>query len=136
MAGYIGRRGSAVFADVATNTVETQDIQNGAVTDAKIAALSASKLTGALPALDGSALTGIDSLPSQSGQSGYYLTTDGTTASWADTGAKEGIFWENGTTISSNYTIPTNTNAGSFGPITIASGVTVTISAGSTWTVV
>ena len=78
----------------------------------------------------------VDALPDQTGHAGQFLTTDGTTASWADTGAKEGIFWENGTTISSNYTIPTNTNAGSFGPITIASGVTVTISAGSTWTVV
>jgi hypothetical protein len=32
---------------------------------------------------DGSALTGIDSLPSQSGNSGKYLTTNGTSASWA-----------------------------------------------------
>jgi hypothetical protein len=32
---------------------------------------------------DGSQLTGIDGLPSQSGNSGEYLTTDGTTASWA-----------------------------------------------------
>jgi hypothetical protein len=32
---------------------------------------------------DGSALTGIDSLPTQSGQSGKFLTTDGTNADWA-----------------------------------------------------
>ena len=31
---------------------------------------------------DGSALTGVDSLPSQSGNAGNYLTTDGTDASW------------------------------------------------------
>jgi hypothetical protein len=32
---------------------------------------------------DGSGLTGVDSLPSQTGESGKYLTTDGTDASWA-----------------------------------------------------
>lgn len=31
---------------------------------------------------DGSGLTGVDSLPSQTGQSGKFLTTDGTDASW------------------------------------------------------
>ena len=31
---------------------------------------------------DGSSLTGVDSLPSQSGNAGNYLTTDGTNASW------------------------------------------------------
>ncbi len=36
-------------------------IANSAVTDAKIATVSASKLTGALPAIDGSALTGLPS---------------------------------------------------------------------------
>ena len=42
-------------------TVTTNKIANSAVTDAKIAGMAASKLTGAMPALDGSALTGIDS---------------------------------------------------------------------------
>ena len=39
-------------------TVGTSQLVNSAVTDAKIAGMAASKLTGALPALDGSALTG------------------------------------------------------------------------------
>ena len=39
-------------------TVSTAKIATNAVTDAKIAGMAASKLTGALPALDGSALTG------------------------------------------------------------------------------
>ena len=39
-------------------TVTAGKIASGAVTDAKIAGMAASKLTGALPALDGSALTG------------------------------------------------------------------------------
>jgi hypothetical protein len=40
-------------------TITTAKIGNGAVTDAKIDTMAASKLTGALPAIDGSALTGI-----------------------------------------------------------------------------
>ena len=53
-----------------------------------------------------------------------------------EAGAKEGIFWENSQTISSNYTITSGKNAGTFGPVTIADGVTVQIPDGSTWTVV
>jgi len=40
-------------------TVSTAKIANSAVTDAKIAGMAASKLTGALPAISGAALTGI-----------------------------------------------------------------------------
>ena len=53
-----------------------------------------------------------------------------------EAGAKEGIFWENSQTITSNYTITSGKNAGTFGPVTIADGVTVTIPDGSTWTIV
>jgi len=44
--------------------------------------------------------------------------------------------WENNTTISSNYTIATGNNAMSAGPITVASGVVVTVPTGSVWTIV
>lgn len=44
---------------VTDGTVTTAKISNGAVTDAKIDTMAASKLTGALPAIDGSALTGL-----------------------------------------------------------------------------
>ena len=53
-----------------------------------------------------------------------------------EAGAKEGIFWENSQTVSSNYTITAGKNAGTFGPVTIADGVTVQIPDGSTWTVI
>lgn len=42
----------------------------------------------------------------------------------------------NSATISSNYTIATGDNGGSFGPVSIASGISVTVSSGSVWTVV
>jgi hypothetical protein len=45
-----------------------------------------------------------------------------------------GLF-ENAIIIAANYTITTNNNAISAGPITVNSGVTVTVPSGSTWTV-
>ena len=51
-------------------------------------------------------------------------------------GANDDIFWENGQNVTSNYTITNGKNAMSAGPITINSGVTVTVGAGETWTVI
>lgn len=50
-------------------------------------------------------------------------------------GAVAAAFFINPTVVSASYTIPTNYNAGSFGPITVASGVTVAVPSGSTWTI-
>ena len=47
----------------------------------------------------------------------------------------EGIF-ENSNTITSNYEIASGNNGMSAGPITINSGISVTIPTGSTWTIV
>jgi len=69
---------------------------------------------------------------------GYALVSNGSgTLSWGVAGgASQGIFWENNQTVTSNYTITNGKNAGSFGPIEIQNGVTVTVGAGETWTVV
>ena len=50
-------------------------------------------------------------------------------------GDVSGTFFVNPTTVSANYTIPTNYNAMTAGPITVNSGVTVTVPSGSVWTV-
>ena len=60
-------------------------------------------------------------------------------STWSDiggSGAENGIFYLNDQVVTSNYTIPIGKNAGTFGPITINSGVSVTVSSGSTWTIV
>ena len=54
----------------------------------------------------------------------------------ASGGGSDAVFYENGQTVTSNYSITASTNAMSAGPITINSGITVTIPSGSTWTIV
>lgn len=50
-------------------------------------------------------------------------------------GGADEIFIENGQTVTANYTVPSGRNAVSTGPITVNSGVTVTVSSGSRWVV-
>ena len=50
--------------------------------------------------------------------------------------AGNAVFWENDQSVTDDYTITNNKNAGSFGPITVAAGKTVTVGAGEVWTVV
>lgn len=51
-------------------------------------------------------------------------------------GGTDQIFYENGQTVTTNYTLTTNRNAVTAGPVTINSGVTVTVPSGSSWVVV
>lgn len=51
-------------------------------------------------------------------------------------GGTDQIFIQNGQTVTTNYTISTNYNAGTFGPVSINSGVTVTVPTGSNWYVI
>ena len=53
--------GSVDADTLASNAVTSGKVASGAVTDAKISTMAASKLTGALPAISGAALTGMAS---------------------------------------------------------------------------
>ena len=85
--------------------------------------------------------------PSGLGSADQLLKTDGAgnisntdAPSGATGGGNDKVIIENGTAITTNYTIGTTfgatCNAGSFGPITINAGVTLTIPSGSVYTVV
>ena len=56
-------------------------------------------------------------------------------AAGATGGGSDKIFWENGQTVTTDYTITNNNNAGTWGPVTINNGVTVTIGDGEYWTI-
>jgi hypothetical protein len=80
----------------------------------------------------------VDALPTQSSNSGKFLTTNGSAASWATIATGNTTangMWEHAHTISSNYSITSGNNAMAAGPITINSGVSVTIPTGSTWVI-
>jgi hypothetical protein len=64
---------------------------------------------------------------------GNTLTIDATMPTGA---GGDQIFWENGQTVTTDYTITNNKNAMSAGPITINSGVTVTVGTGEAWAIV
>jgi len=77
------------------------------------------------------------------GTAGYVLKTNGTAAYWdaaggagAVGGGTDKVFYEHDITITTNYTIGTNKNAMTAGPITINNGVTVTVPSGSVWSII
>jgi len=78
------------------------------------------------------------------GTNGQFLKIGASEPAWADvpagtpTGGNSGankIFWENEQTVTHDYTITNNYNAGTWGPVTINSGVTVTVGDGEYWTI-
>ena len=60
----------------------------------------------------------------------------GSVGGGATGGGSDSIFIENGQTVTTNYTITASYNAGTFGPISINSGVTVTVPTGSVWSII
>tara|TARA_R100000329_G_scaffold114335_1_gene93905 strand:- start:2907 stop:5075 length:2169 start_codon:yes stop_codon:yes gene_type:complete len=130
---FIVQSGSAVSIPTpGNNTVSTDTIQNLAVTQGKLAneAVNESKLQVSNSPTNGYVLT------AQSGNTGGLTWAEQSATGGAVGGGSDTVFWENGQTVTTNYTITNNTNAGSFGPITINSGVTVTVGSGENWTIV
>ena len=129
------------FKSIAYFPVSLMDTYRTGEVDTLIANLDSdlSDVNTSIANLD-SDLSNLDALPSQTGNSGNYLTTDGSNASWAalDTDANsttKGLY-EMANTISTNYTITAGNNAISAGPITVTSGVLVTVPSGSRWAVI
>ena len=66
---------------------------------------------------------------------------EGYSSAWGGFGGASGaagnaVFYENDKNVTANYSITSGKNAMSAGPITLNSGVVVTIPSGSVWTVV
>ena len=125
----------------ASNVTGTVAIANGGTGQttklAAFDALSPSTTKGDLIGFDGT-----DNVRLAVGTNTQVLTADSTATTglkWStiSTGNTTSFgMWENNATISANYSITSGNNAMSAGPITVASGVTVTVPSGSSWVVV
>jgi hypothetical protein len=87
--------------------------------------------------------TGLNGATGATGPSGGPAGATGSTGATGPAGSggatgagTDEIFWENDQNVTASYTISTNKNAMTAGPITVDAGVTVTIPSGSVWTVV
>lgn len=124
-------KGSGSVTSVAASVPAFLSVSGSPITTSGTLAISYSGT--ALPAANGG--TGLTAV----GTSGNVLTSNG--SAWVSSApvssniTAKGLF-ENANTISANYTIGTGNNAVSAGPITIASGIVVTVPSGSVWVVV
>ena len=66
---------------------------------------------------------------------GYNGTVWSSVGGGATGGGADTVFYENTRTVTTNYTLSSSNNAHSVGPITINSGITVTIPSGARWVV-
>jgi hypothetical protein len=89
--------------------------------------------------------TGERPVSAEAGMVRYNSTTtkfEGYNGAWgalgggATGGGSDTVFFENSQVVTQNYTIPSDKNAGTFGPITINAGVEVTVPSGSVWSIV
>ena len=77
-------------------------------------------------------------LPGTDGAADEFLQTNGSgVTSWSTVpagaptgGGTDKVFFENEQTVDTNYTLTSNNNAVSAGPVTVASGVTLTVESG------
>lgn len=65
-----------------------------------------------------------------------WVATSATISTMPTGGGTNKVFYENSITITENYTLTTDTNAVSAGPVIVGTGATITIPTGSVWTVV
>lgn len=97
---------------------------------------SAQLPSGTTAQRDGTPQAGWTRFNSSLGKTETYDGTRWITGGGATGGGVDDVFYENATTVTTNYTITTGKNAMSAGPITINNGVTVTIPDGSNWSIV
>jgi hypothetical protein len=120
------------FAGAANLTTDGANVTIGSANTLRFANLTSTRYVG----FRANAIVAANvtwTLPVTDGSSNQFLKTDGTgTLSWGSAATASPIL-ESYQTISSNYTITSGSNGFSVGPVTIATGVTVTVPTGQVW---
>jgi hypothetical protein len=120
------------FAGAANLTTDGANVTIGSANTLRFANLTSTRYVG----FRANAIVAANvtwTLPVSDGSSNQFLKTDGTgTLSWG-TAATASPILESYQTISSNYTITSGSNGFSVGPVTIATGVSVTVPTGQVW---
>jgi hypothetical protein len=121
-----------VFAGAANLTTDGANVTIGSANTLRFANLTSTRYVG----FRANAIVAANvtwTLPVTDGSSNQFLKTDGTgTLSWGSAATASPIL-ESYQTISSNYTITAGSNGFSVGPVTIATGVSVTVPTGQVW---
>ena len=112
-----------------------------ALDSATVVAKTSATGSGQLPAgttgqRDGSPSAGMIRYNSTTASFEGYGAAWGSIGGGASGAGGDAVFYENGQNVTTDYTITASTNAMSAGPVTVDSGVTVTIPSGSNWVVV
>ena len=120
------------FAGAANLTTDGANVTIGSANTLRFANLTSTRYVG----FRANAIVAANvtwTLPVSDGSSNQFLKTDGTgTLSWGSAATASPIL-ESYQTISSNYTITAGSNGFSVGPVTIATGVSVTVPTGQVW---
>jgi len=121
-----------VFAGAANLTTDGANVTIGSANTFRFANLTSTRYVG----FRANAIVAANvtwTLPVSDGSANQFLKTDGTGAlSWGSAATASPIL-ESAQTISSNYTITAGSNGFSVGPVTIATGVSVTVPTGQVW---
>ena len=127
---------STAYATAAQGSTADTALQPGDAVPQTSATGSADIPTGTTAERDGSPSAGYFRFNSDVTKfEGYNGTSWGSVGGGATGGGSDEIFIENGQTVTTNYTISSGKNALSTGPITVNSGITVTVPSGSNWVI-
>jgi len=129
---------NAVANDLANIDAVAADLPNLAVKVNKTADTGSAVIpTGTQAQRDGTPSAGYFRFNSDSSSfEGYNGSAWGSVGGGATGGGNDAVFIENDQTVTTNYTIAATKNAMSTGPLTINSGVTVTVETGARWIVI
>ena len=132
---------------VGDNTISSGKIAPNAVTTAKIVDDAVTLAKQAAGTQGGTIYYGAAGAPTElaAGTSGKFLKTQGSGANpvWDDVpagaptgGGSDKIFFVNGPTVTTDYTVTANDNAMSAGPVSVNTGINVILTGTSEWVIV